>query len=504
MRIFEGDGPLEERPDITFTYDANFFLFTTLEIARPIAHGRMQAPAPQIPVLTGMPVSGMAYLDRPGLAGYFIFPDLSVRHEGQYRLSFSLYEETKNPLDADAEPAHEQGKPPIPGGASPNASFDWRLEIKSQEFTVFSAKKFPGLTESTTLSKTVAEQGCRVRIRRDIRMRRRGEKPSTDYEQAVEEEYSRGGRTPSVQDYRERSRSISNESINRQAYPDLERRMSGEYQRPYPYPGSRPQSYLTFGGGAGNQYQAPPPRFAQPAPPPPSYQHAPAPHPHQIQYRQPAPPPQDTFNRPPHPLPGAPPVSIQPLPPRDPYEAKPQHQPESPSRGRSWQPVSEFNNSDDMPARGPSLPPIRNLTHKALKQEAQTPLTPFDHVTRTPREPGPRERAEHNHLFADRVLPLPAPPTAAVLAAPVAAVPATANNTKRTHQAAFDPKARAQEQPLFNGKRPEDDLLPRRKPDTNSDESDEEDAEVAHEKPMTYRRADGTMYNVKASHLPRP
>jgi hypothetical protein len=157
-----------------------------------------------------------------------------------------------------------------------------------------------------------------------------------------------------------------------------------------------------------------------------------------------------------------------------------------------------------MPARGPSLPPIRNLTHKALKQEAQTPLTPFDHVTRTPREPGPRERAEHNHLFSDRVLPLPAPPTAAVLAAPVAAVPATANNTKRTHQAAFDPKARAQEQPLFNGKRPEDDLLPRRKLDTNSDESDEEDVEVAHEKPMTYRRADGTMYNVKASHLPRP
>lgn len=72
LRIFEG----EAKNDITFSYNANFFLYTTLENARPIAQGRVPAAQTSFPVLTGMPVAGMAYLDRPSPAGYFIFPDL--------------------------------------------------------------------------------------------------------------------------------------------------------------------------------------------------------------------------------------------------------------------------------------------------------------------------------------------------------------------------------------------------------------------------------------------
>lgn len=492
LRIFEGDGPDRDRNDVTFTYSANFFLFTTLEIARPVAHGRMQAPAPQVPVLTGMPVSGMAYLDRPSLAGYFIFPDLSVRHEGRYRLSFNLYEETKEAKDTDAEPSNEPAKPSIPGSTSPNASFDWRVEVKSAEFVVYSAKKFPGLAESTHLSRVVAEQGCRVRIRRDVRMRRRDGKPNGDYEASVEDEYARAGRTPSIQEFRERSRSLSNESLNRQAYPDMERRMSGEYARPYPHPGARPQSYLTFGGQAANQYQAPPPRFAQPAPPAlPSYQQGPpAPHPHEVQYRQPAPPPQEAFSRPPHPLPT--PASNQPLTQHDQYETKPQHPQESPSHRQTWQNGTEYSSADDMPLKGPMLPPIRYVTHKVLKRETQTPLTPIDHVTRSPLDLAPREqRAEHNHLFSDRVLPpLPAPVTAAP-----APAPATTFN-KRSHQAAFDPKAKAQDQPLFNGMRPEDALASQVKTDEDSDDAEDDDSEPAYLKNMTYKRANGTFHTV--------
>ena len=74
----------------------------------------MQTPAANTPpVLTGMPVSGMAYLDRPQEAGYFLFPDLSVRHEGRYRLTFNLYEQTKDEKDMDADErllASEEGK----------------------------------------------------------------------------------------------------------------------------------------------------------------------------------------------------------------------------------------------------------------------------------------------------------------------------------------------------------------------------------------------------------
>jgi hypothetical protein len=127
----------------------------------------------------------MAYLDRPAPAGYFIFPDLSVRHEGKYRLGFSLYEELKEAKDLD----HET---PQNAEVQKSAHVSHRLEVKSIPFTVFSAKKFPGLSESTSLSKLVAEQGCRVRIRRDVRMRRRETKGTHDYDNYDEEhEYQR-------------------------------------------------------------------------------------------------------------------------------------------------------------------------------------------------------------------------------------------------------------------------------------------------------------------------
>ncbi|KAJ3497824.1 hypothetical protein NLG97_g1597 [Lecanicillium saksenae] len=168
LRIIEGPS-VEEGKDITFDYNANFFLYASLEQARPMAHGRVQTPATlNPPILTGVPASGMAYLDRPHEAGYFIFPDLSVRHEGYFRLSFSLFETTKEEKDFDLEPASDM----TPG-------VDWRMDIKTVPFNVFSAKKFPGLMESTTLSKIVADQGCRVRIRRDVRMRKRDGKPAT-------------------------------------------------------------------------------------------------------------------------------------------------------------------------------------------------------------------------------------------------------------------------------------------------------------------------------------
>lgn len=490
MRIFEGEGP--NPVDVTFTYNANFFLFTTLEIARPIAHGRMQPPMPQVPVLTGMPVSGMAYLDRPSYAGYFIFPDLSVRHEGRYRLSFNLYEETKDAADADAESANEQQvKSPVPSVPSPDSSFDWRIEIKSAEFTVYSAKKFPGLAESTGLSKLVAEQGCRVRIRRDVRMRRRDGKHNPEYEGSMEDEYARAGRAPSVQEYRERSRSLSNESAERMAYPGVDRRTSGEYPRPYPSSASRPQSYLTFGGSAGNQYQAPPPRFAPPAPPaPPSYLAHRAPQPHPVQYRQPAVPPQDAYNRPPHSIPA------QPHPPRDQYESKPQHPPESLNHGRVWQNGPELDSTANIPARGHLLPPMMCLTPKEVKEASKMPLTPIDQATGVPLDTAHREHSEPNHSFPSRVLPLPAPPPPPPALPAVATPPPSNTLNKRTHQAAFDPKSRAQDAPLYNGMRPGDVGKGEDKTDAKSVSSDEDDEEPAYVSNMTYRRANGAVHRV--------
>lgn len=221
LRIYEGDA----RNDVTFSHNANFFLYTTLESTRQIAPGRLpQVPAP-LPVLTGMPVAGMAYLDRPSPAGYFIFPDLSVRHEGKYRLAFNLFEELKEPQDADAEtsitsPDHPRNVMLRSSPMAPQAHVHFRLEVKSDPFTVFSAKKFPGLSESTALSRVVADQGCRVRIRRDVRMRRREGKHGKGYDDYDEEgSYSRQDQFATPDPYSqapmsERPGSVSNGNMN--------------------------------------------------------------------------------------------------------------------------------------------------------------------------------------------------------------------------------------------------------------------------------------------------
>ncbi|KAM3545964.1 Developmental and secondary metabolism regulator VEL1 [Beauveria bassiana] len=253
LRIIEGPS-VEEGKDITFDYNANFFLYASLEQARPMAHGRVQTPATlNPPILTGVPASGMAYLDRPHEAGYFIFPDLSVRHEGYFRLSFSLFETTKEEKDFDLEPASD-----LPPGV------DWRMEIKTNPFNVFSAKKFPGLMESTTLSKIVADQGCRVRIRRDVRMRKRDAKPASASQDAREEAYRKPARPPTIPNPNLRDRSLSHSSERRPQYPiEPERRPSAAdshasnphppvYERPVP-----PARHLSFGSDAPLQAHTP-------------------------------------------------------------------------------------------------------------------------------------------------------------------------------------------------------------------------------------------------------
>lgn len=263
LRIIEG-ASVEEGKDITFDYNANFFLYASLEQARPMAHGRVQTPATlNPPVLTGVPASGMAYLDRPQEAGYFIFPDLSVRHEGYFRLSFSLFETTKEEKDFDREPASD-----MPAGV------DWRMEIKTLPFNVFSAKKFPGLMESTTLSKIVADQGCRVRIRRDVRMRKRDGKAGSTSQDTREESVRKPAPRPASNHGSSRDRSLSNSSENRPQYPtDPERRSSAADSHashpahPPAYEPAAPSArHLSFGTDAPLQARAPPP------PPPSNHQ----------------------------------------------------------------------------------------------------------------------------------------------------------------------------------------------------------------------------------------
>jgi hypothetical protein len=99
LRIFEERN--DEQTDITVSYDATFFLVATLDLAKPVARGRVSQVTSSVPVLTGIPCSSANYLDRPHESIWFAFPDLSVRHEGRYTHSFHLYEILKNPNDCD-------------------------------------------------------------------------------------------------------------------------------------------------------------------------------------------------------------------------------------------------------------------------------------------------------------------------------------------------------------------------------------------------------------------
>ncbi|KAJ1968457.1 hypothetical protein IWQ62_001233 [Dispira parvispora] len=83
------------------------------------------------------------------LGVYFIFQDLSIRTEGNFTLRFSFM---------DLGTADNQL----------NVGQDYvRHFTFSDVFTVYSAKKFPGMIESTPLSKCFVKQGIKISVRKE-------------------------------------------------------------------------------------------------------------------------------------------------------------------------------------------------------------------------------------------------------------------------------------------------------------------------------------------------
>ncbi|ORX81414.1 hypothetical protein K493DRAFT_270494 [Basidiobolus meristosporus CBS 931.73] len=76
--------------------------------------------------------------------GFFIFPEISVKLEGSFRLRFKLYQ------------IHE-------------GSTHFITSLCSDVFTVYSSKTFPGIQESTFLSRSFSDQGARIRVRKGSR-----------------------------------------------------------------------------------------------------------------------------------------------------------------------------------------------------------------------------------------------------------------------------------------------------------------------------------------------
>ncbi|KAK4230494.1 velvet factor-domain-containing protein [Podospora fimiseda] len=88
---------------------------------------------------------------------WFILQDLSVRTEGTFRLRFSFVN-VAPPMSSpnqNGEGQVNQGKAPV------------LAAVFSDVFQVYSAKKFPGVCESTALSKCFAQQGIKIPIRKE-------------------------------------------------------------------------------------------------------------------------------------------------------------------------------------------------------------------------------------------------------------------------------------------------------------------------------------------------
>ncbi|KAI8371016.1 velvet factor [Blakeslea trispora] len=96
--------------------------------------------------LSGQTVSSMYKLKdiNNDNGAFFIFGDISVKVEGQFRLKLSLFEITCT-------------------GAVCLQS------IYTSPFIVYSNKKFPGALDSTFLSRNFSDQGARIKIRKENR-----------------------------------------------------------------------------------------------------------------------------------------------------------------------------------------------------------------------------------------------------------------------------------------------------------------------------------------------
>jgi hypothetical protein len=150
-----------------------FFLLVTIEPLHRHTTGDSSS------FLIGGRFASIALIRRPYPAGYFVFSDLAVRTAGQYYLKFSLFKKSTSPgsngryftspyiFDSTRLEAEPQRSPQV---------LRFCLEVNSLPFIVFRPRSFPGILNCTPLSQSLAEQGCRIRLRgphSSIRARRR-------------------------------------------------------------------------------------------------------------------------------------------------------------------------------------------------------------------------------------------------------------------------------------------------------------------------------------------
>ncbi|PQE33900.1 velvet factor protein [Rutstroemia sp. NJR-2017a WRK4] len=186
------------------------------------------APANPGSLLGGTIVSSLHRLKDPETqqdGAYFVFGDLSVKLEGTFKLQFNLFE--------------------LRGDVYQHMTF-----VESKDFLVHSTKTFPGMNESTKLTRAFAEQGVRLRIRKEPRalLRKRG--PASDdyqprqYTKKLKGQESNTGSQP-VNKYAEKEVSNPTQSMQKETFDRPSRTQQGQQRQQYTHlPASSLNSYI--------------------------------------------------------------------------------------------------------------------------------------------------------------------------------------------------------------------------------------------------------------------
>ena len=168
------NGVPEIQPDV---YNARLICYATLldaTLDRPIVPDQ-QGRQKMLPTLCGTILASISHLRDPEKescrGAFFVFSDLNVRSEGSYRLRFDIYQ--------------------VGHKVSEHVS-----QCTTKIFTVYSAKRFPGMSQSTELSQMFADQGLKIRIRRDMRLRKKQKLQQTQQQQQQQQQQNAGMSVP--------------------------------------------------------------------------------------------------------------------------------------------------------------------------------------------------------------------------------------------------------------------------------------------------------------------
>ncbi|KAL0080504.1 hypothetical protein F4703DRAFT_1869020 [Phycomyces blakesleeanus] len=110
---------------------------------------------------------------------YFVFHDISFRSEGRFRLGFSFIDIGTSIFSEnsvrDSQQVSIQPKPAL-------------KKVFTNPFTVYTAKQFPGVAQSTLLSQCFARQGVKIPIRKDTKPKQKSSERNQEYQYNIKSE----------------------------------------------------------------------------------------------------------------------------------------------------------------------------------------------------------------------------------------------------------------------------------------------------------------------------